>query len=86
MTREQEVRKEIELQLYTARPLALSPATMMRQARKGGLNYTATEMARECDFLVGQGILQPVDDPVSGEQKYAITSKGIVGYERAGGI
>jgi hypothetical protein len=56
---------------------------MARQARKAGLDFTETELARECAFLLGQGLVQKIEDPVAGTAKYAITSKGIVEYEQA---
>ena len=82
MTRNQEIRKEILLQLYAARPLAHSPALIARQGKKAGLDYSENEIAAECAFLAGQGLIGDVEDTASGELKFAITSKGVLEYER----
>jgi len=83
MTRPQKIRKEILMQLYGARPLALSPSLMWREARKAGLDYTEAEVRAEAAFLHGQDLAQMFTDPVSGETKYAITSKGTMAHENA---
>jgi hypothetical protein len=82
MTREQDIRKEVIFQLYAMRPLLASASLLARQANKAGLDFTPTECGREAAFLVGQGLVEKTDDPVSGEAKYAITSKGIIHYEQ----
>jgi hypothetical protein len=81
MTRPQEIRKEIVMQLYASRPLAMSPALITRQARKSGLDYTDNEVRTECAFLHGQELAQMLTDPGTGETRYALTSKGIIYHE-----
>jgi repressor of nif and glnA expression len=80
MTRPQEIRKEILLQLYAARPLAKSAAFMAREAKKTGYDYRETEVVAECAFLDGGELIEKKRDG-SGEIRYAITHKGILEYE-----
>jgi hypothetical protein len=82
MTRPQEIRKEILMQLYASRPLAASAALIARQAKKAGLDYGEAEVKAECSFLHGAEYLQTIRDP-SGEMKYAITSQGILSHEES---
>lgn len=81
MTRPQEIRKEILMQVYASRPLAMGPALIARQARKSGLDYTEAEVRAECAFLHGTELAQMITDPGTGETRYAITSKGIIYHE-----
>lgn len=84
MTRDQEIRSDILLSLYAARPVGMSAALLRRQAHKEGLDYTETEMAREAAFLVGQGFATETVNPVTGQVVFAITSAGILQHERFG--
>jgi hypothetical protein len=83
MTRQQEIRQEILLQLYNVRPIAMSAPLISRQARKAGLDYTPIEVKQECAFLVGQKLADLVIDPVSGETKFSLSSQGVLHYENA---
>lgn len=83
MTRVQEIRKEILMQLYASRPIAMSPALIARQARKSGLDYTENEVRAECSFLHGTELAQLLGDMGTGETRYAISSKGIMHHENA---
>lgn len=69
------------MQLYAARPLALSASLITRQARHAGLDYTENEVRAECAFLHSQELAQMMVDPVSGETKYAITGRGTIAHE-----
>lgn len=82
MTPEQDIRAEIIFQLYAVRPLAVSAGVMSRQARKQGLMYGDHEMFREALFLCGQKLIEIVEDRMTGEDKFSITSAGVLHYER----
>lgn len=82
MTRDQDIRAEIILQAYGLRPLSITASTLARQSRKQGMDYSESDMARESRFLVGQGMLAESTDPVTGATRYAITSAGVIHYER----
>ena len=51
MTRNQEIRKEVLLQLYGIRPLPLSPYAILRRAQ---FDFTEREIKAECEFLKHQ--------------------------------
>jgi len=82
MTRNQEIRKEVILQLYAVRPLPLSPFAIERRARRAQFDFTEKEIRAECEFLRGQGLALAVEDPASGETKYVITSRGVLEQEK----
>jgi len=82
MTRNQEIRKEVLLQLYGMRPLPLSPFSIARRARRAQFDFTEKEIKAECEFLRGQGLAEAIEDPASGEAKYAITSRGVLEQEK----
>lgn len=81
MTRPQEIRKEVLQLLYATRPLNMSAAVMERRTRKWGNDYTSEEMAREAEFLVGQGLVRKEHNAVSAETVFTITSAGIIAFE-----
>ena len=82
MSRNQEIRKEVLLQLYGMRPLPLSVFAISRRARRAQFDFTEREIRAECEFLKGQGLAGSVEDLASGETKYVITSRGILEQER----
>jgi len=82
MTRNQEIRKEVLLQLYGMRPLPLSPFSIARRARRAQFDFTEKEIKAECEFLRGQVLAEAIEDPASGETKYAITSRGVLEQEK----
>jgi len=84
MTRNQEIRKEVLLQLYGMRPVPLSPYAIARRARRAQFDFTEREIKAECEFLKGQGLAGSVEDPASGETKYVISSRGVLDQEKAG--
>ncbi len=84
MTRNQEIRKEVLLQLYGLRPLPLSPFAIARRASRAQYDFTEREIKAECEFLTGQGLAGSVDDPASGETRYVITSRGVLEQEKGG--
>ena len=84
MTRNQEIRKEILLQLYGMRPVPLSPYSIVRRAQRAQFDFTEREIKAECEFLKGQGLAGVVEDPASGETKYVISSEGVLEQEKGG--
>ena len=81
MTRNQDIRAEILLQLYAARPVALSAAAMARNSRKAGLDYTEADYNRELPVLVGSGHVGSGELP-TGEDRFFLTGKGVLDHER----
>jgi len=82
MTAAQQLRQEVLLQLYGAGSLSLSPAQILREAKRGGLEAaTSTDIANTLYFLKGQGFCVPVTDPASGDTRHQITSAGILQWE-----
>lgn len=81
MTRFQQIRAEILLAAYSARPLPLSPELIRRDANNAGRDYSQLEVTREIAFLVGSGLLASVQDPATLVTRYAITPAGVANYE-----
>jgi len=81
--RNQNIRKEVLLQLYGVRPIAKSAAFLAREAKKMGYDFRETEIVAECAFLEGEELIQKKPE-ASGEVRYAITSKGVLAFENAG--
>lgn len=82
MTREDNIRKEVLLQLYAVRPLALSVERIARDARKNDYDYSATEIKRELQFLADEGLVVSLDEAGTTAQLHRINSKGIRAYEQ----
>jgi hypothetical protein len=83
MTRNQQIRNEVLLQLYGMRPVPLSPFSIARRAQRAQFDFTEREIQAECEFLVGQALASSHTDPTTGETKYSITSQGILEQEKA---
>ncbi len=81
MTRNQDIRAEILLQLYAARPLALSAAAMARSARKSGLDHTELDYLREMPVLIDSDHVAVMESP-TGESKFSLTGQGVKDHER----
>ncbi len=81
MTRNQDIRSEVLIQLYGVRPLKASANFLAKQARKSGNDFGEVEVKAECEFLLGQELVESLESPVTGEVKYSITSKGVLAYE-----
>jgi len=82
MSRADDIRKEILLQLYAVRPLALSAERLARDARKNDYDYSATEIARELVFLADTGLLVAVASPATTARYHRITAAGVTHYEQ----
>lgn len=85
MTRAQEIRHEVLLQLYGSQSIPISKAHIRKVAKRGGFDYSDTEIGDALFFLHGQGMAQPIQDPATGETKYRITSLGTMHYENTEG-
>lgn len=81
MTRVQEVRHECLLQLYGSGRIPISAEHIQRVARRGGFRHGAEEIKNALHFLVGQGFAERVPDPASGEERWRITSAGMIEWE-----
>lgn len=82
MTREHDIRHEALLQLYGAGlGFQRTPAQMARLARRSGADFTPAELLQGCLFQVGQGFAALSTNPGSGEQRFEITSAGILHWE-----
>jgi len=82
MNREQQIRYELLLQLYSAKGLALSVANMHKTARYSDLDYKEAEIKFALIFLKGQKMCEEITDPTTGVIRYAITSVGILEHEK----
>lgn len=82
MTRQDEIRREILLQLYAMRPIAMSPDRMQRDAQKNGYDYTVIEMRREAQFLADEKLLIEISDPGVTAKMYRIHANGVRHYEQ----
>jgi DNA-binding transcriptional regulator PaaX len=81
MTRAQEIRHEVLLQLYGSQVIAISIEHIKRVCKRAGFDYSETELRDALFFLRGQGFAEYVVDEGTGEQRYRITSKGTLHYE-----
>ena len=82
MTRPDLIRKEILMQLYAVRPLAVSPERIQRDAAKAGYDYAVTEIRREVSFLADTGLLIEIGDPGVTARLYRIHAAGVRHYEQ----
>lgn len=82
MSRENEIRKEILLQLYAVRPLALSTERIARDALKNDYDYSIAEIKRELSFLADRGLVILIPDAVGTANLYRIHANGVTHYEQ----
>ena len=82
MTRENDIRKEILLQLYATRPLALSAERIARDAKKNDYDYSATEVKRELVFLQDKSLVILIPDEIGTANLYRIHALGVTHYEQ----
>ena len=82
MTRENLIRKEILFQLYALRPIALSPDRIARDAVKQGYDYTPTEIRKEAQFLLDEGLIFKIEEPGTTVLLYRIHAAGVKHYEQ----
>jgi len=81
MKRTEQVRKEILLQLYGSRPIALSAERIERDARKQGYGFTAFEIERELQFLMDEELIAQVELKGSAIRLFRILSAGVKQFE-----
>jgi len=62
MERQNDIRKEILLQAYAARPLALTAERIQRDAKKAGYDYTLQEVKAELAFMCDNGLMVAMPD------------------------
>ena len=82
MKRAELIRKEILLQLYACRPLALSVERVGRDARKEAYDYTEGEIGRELQFLTDEGLAIELEVKGSTERLYRIAPEGVRQFEQ----
>lgn len=82
MKREDLIRKEILMQLYAVRPIAVNVPRLQRDATKAGYDYSVTEIAREVQFLVDTGLVIEIGDPGVSAKMYRIHANGVKHYEQ----
>jgi len=82
MSRDQQIRAEIELQCYGARPLWTSTYSIARQCRHFGLEFTELDIVREAEYLTQAGVLERETDSITGAARYRITAAGIQSHEQ----
>jgi len=82
MTRAQEIRDEVLLQLKGAgQRLGLTSEHMSKRARREGEDFSVDEILEGALFLVGQGFAERMQSAASGEIRFRITSKGVLEFE-----
>ena len=82
MTRQEHIRKEILLQLYACRPLALSPERIERDARKQAYDFTHQEIAGELQFLTDEELAVELQPKGSTTRLYRISAGGVRQFEQ----
>ena len=81
MSRNDNIRQEILLQLYGSRPLARSADFISREASKQGLQLSAQEIKSELIFLADEGLVITIKDAAGTAQMYRIHAHGVRYYE-----
>lgn len=82
MTRPQQIRDEILLQLYGAgQRIGLTAEHMAHTSRRQGDDFSAAEFTEECLFVVGQGFAERIQAAATGEVRFRITSAGKLEFE-----
>lgn len=81
MTRPQEVRHEVQLQLYASQSIPISLAHIKKVAKRGGFDYSEVELRDALFFTLGQGFAEKIVDEGTGETRYRITSAGTLHFE-----
>lgn len=84
MTRAQEIRHEVLLQLYGSGSIPISIEHIRRVCKRAGFDYSETELRDALHFHKGQGFAEQLTDSGTGEVRYRITSAGILQYENHG--
>lgn len=79
--RNDDIRKEILMQLYAVRPLSLSTKRMARDAAKAGYDYTEADIKREIQFLEDDKITIGEREPGTTGKVYRISAAGVTHYE-----
>lgn len=82
MNRPEQIRKEVLLQLYACRPLALTAERIGRDARKEGYDFTPAEIGRELQFLLDEELALELRVKGTTERRWRISSEGIRQYEQ----
>jgi hypothetical protein len=79
--RADDIRKEILMQAYAVRPLAVTAERLYRDAKKAGYDFSLFEIKRELPFLVGEKLIHEKRTPGVTEPSFEITSEGVRQYE-----
>jgi len=80
--RTNDIRKEILLQLYAVRPLALTPERIQRDAAKQRYDFTTSEIRREAEFLADESLVVRINEPGITTVLYRIHANGVRHYEQ----
>ena len=80
--RQNDIRKEILLQLYGVRPLQITAARIARDSRKQGYDYSESEIIRELYFLSDSGLITSDTQAGTTDQVYRIHASGVIHYEQ----
>lgn len=81
MTRNDNIRQEILLQLYGARPLARTVDFIVRESRKQGYDFTEKEVKGELQFLADENLVIWIKDAAGTGQLARIHANGVRYYE-----
>lgn len=80
--RQDDIRKEILLQLYATRPIALTAERIQRDAKKQAYDYSLTEVKQELQFLADEGLIFVIEDKGATTRLYRIHASGVRHYEQ----
>lgn len=86
MTRDQEIRDEVLMQLAAAFPEAVPSTRLLRQAKRAGFDYAEGELTKAAAYLAGltPPLAEEVTDPATNAIRWKATSAGVAHHERFG--
>jgi Fe2+ or Zn2+ uptake regulation protein len=85
VTRQEEIRREVLLQLYGCRPLTQDADSIHRETRKQRQDYGLSEIKQELVFLADEGLLIEILEPGTTYRRYRIHANGVRHYEQESG-
>lgn len=83
MSAPQQLRAEVLVELYAARPLSLGAEVIHRQLNRAGVACTVEQVRAELAFHVSAGHAVRVEIPTTGQIKFSITAQGTVRHENS---
>jgi hypothetical protein len=81
MTRAQEIRHEVLLQLYGKQAIPSTITSVKRASDRARNDYSEHELRDALFFLVSQGYASKQTNPATGEIEYLVTGAGTLFFE-----